>query len=112
MVLKQTWRVDTKGIDSIKAEFDYYADVLALNQAKIADNFAFFTGTELFLQPKGHESSPITVTFDIPKGWKIVSALKETADPMKFTAPDYDTLVDAPTEMGSFDVSQFQVEGK
>src|SRR5215831_9770822 len=45
MILKQTWRVDTTGINALRAEFDYYADVLSLNQAKIADNFAFFTGT-------------------------------------------------------------------
>ncbi len=31
---------------------------------------------------------------------------------MTFTAADYDTLVDAPTEMGKFDVTQFQVQGK
>jgi predicted metalloprotease with PDZ domain len=112
MTRKQTWRIDTHGVDKIRAEFDYYADVLALNQAKITDSFAFFTGTELFLEANGHAASPCTVTFDIPKGWKIISALKGTPDPMKFTAPDYDTLVDAPTEMGAFDVAQFQVEGK
>jgi len=112
MTLKQTWRVDTHGVDKIKAEFDYYADVLSLNQAKITDSFAFFTGTELFLEANGHRAGPCTVTFDIPKSWKIISALKETADPTRFTAPDYDTLVDAPTEMGNFDVAQFQVEGK
>ena len=31
---------------------------------------------------------------------------------MTFSAPDYDTLVDAPTAMGKFDLTQFQVEGK
>jgi predicted metalloprotease with PDZ domain len=31
---------------------------------------------------------------------------------MVFTATDYDSLVDAPTEMGRFDTTQFQVEGK
>jgi predicted metalloprotease with PDZ domain len=41
-----------------------------------------------------------------------MTALKETADPLVFTAADYDTLVDAPVEMGSFDVTKFEVEGK
>src|SRR4051794_21667252 len=49
MTRKQTWRVDTKGVNRIKVEFDYRADILALNQAKIAKDFAFFTGIELFL---------------------------------------------------------------
>jgi predicted metalloprotease with PDZ domain len=112
MIRKQTWRIETKGLDSIKVEFDYHAGVLALNQAKITDDFAFFTGTELFLEALGHRLSPSTVRFELPQDWKIISALKETGDPMTFTAADYDTLVDCPTEMGKFDVAQFQVEGK
>ena len=112
MIHKQTWRVETKGLDSIKVEFDYRANVLALNQAKITSDFAFFTGTELFVMAAGHRATPSSVRFEVPSGWKIISALTETRDPMTFTAPDYDTLVDAPTEMGKFDVSEFQVEGK
>ncbi|MEK6325380.1 MAG: PDZ domain-containing protein [Acidobacteriota bacterium] len=112
MIHKQIWRVETKGLASIKVEFDYRANVLALNQAKIASDFAFFTGTELFLMAAGHRGSPSSVRFELPPDWKIISALKETRDPMTFTAPDYDTLVDCPTQMGKFDVSQFQVEGK
>ena len=112
MIRKQTWRVETRGLDAIRVEFEYKASVLALNQAKITDDFAFFTGTELFLEAVRHRSSPSTVRFELPPDWKIVSALKETSDPMTFTAPDYDTLVDSPTEMGKFDLTQFQVQGK
>jgi predicted metalloprotease with PDZ domain len=112
MIRKQTWRVETKGLDRLIVEFDYRASVLALNQAKITGDFAFFTGTELFLEALGHRNSPSTVRFEVPSGWQIVSALKETSDPMTFTAPDYDTLVDCPAEMGRFDVTRFQVEGK
>jgi predicted metalloprotease with PDZ domain len=112
MIRKQTWRVDTKGLDGIKVEFDYRASVLALNQAKITKDFAFFTGTELFLEAAKHRTSPSNVRLELPTGWKVISALKETSDPMTFTAPDYDTLVDCPTEMGRFDLTQFQVEGK
>src|SRR6185369_3938461 len=86
--------------------------VLGLNQAKIAKDFAFFQGIELFLQAEGHRDEPSTVHFRVPAGWKIVSALKDTNDPMTFTADNYDSLVDAPTEMGSFDVTRFEVEGK
>ncbi len=112
MTRKQTWRVETRDFDRVKVEFDYRANVLALNQAKITSDFAFFTGTEVFLEAVGHRASPSSVRFELPTDWKIISALKETRDPMTFTAPDYDTLVDCPTEMGRFDVAQFQVEGK
>lgn len=112
MSRKQTWNVNTRGLDQIKVEFDYHAGTLALNQAKITKDFAFFTGTELFLMPVGHRTSSSTVRFVTPQGWKIISALKETNDPATFTATDYDSLVDAPTEMGNFDVTRFEVEGK
>ncbi len=112
MPKKQTWRVETQGHHTVKAEFDYHASVLALNQAKITKDFAFFTGTELFLQASGARNNPSTVKFVVPPGWKILSALKETSDPSTFTADNYDALVDAPTALGSFDVTKFEVEGK
>jgi len=112
MTKKQTWRIDTSRLNTLTVEFDYYANVLALNQAKITPDFAFFTGTELFLMAADHRNNPSQVTLDIPQGWKIASALNETPDPKVFTAPDYDTLVDSPTEMGNFSVTNFEVEGK
>lgn len=112
MTRKQTWSLDTKGIKQIRVDYDYSATVLGLNQAKIATDFAFFTGIELFLEPLGHRTDPSTVKFNIPAGWKLMSALKDTADPTVFVAADYDTLVDAPALMGKFDVTQFEVEGK
>src|SRR6185369_10280305 len=59
-----------------------------------------------------HRDEPSTVHFAIPKGWKIITALKDTNDPMTFTAANYDVLVDAPVEIGNFDVTRFEVEGK
>lgn len=112
MTRKQTWSVDTRGLKQIRIEYDYSATVLGLNQAKIATDFAFFTGIELFLEPVGHRDTPSTLRFEIPQGFKLLSALKDTSDPMTFTAANYDTLVDAPALMGKFDVTEFQVEGK
>ncbi|MBK9436557.1 MAG: M61 family metallopeptidase [Chloracidobacterium sp.] len=112
MSRKQTWNVDTKGIKQIRVEYDYSATVLSLNQAKISKDFAFFTGIELFLEPIGHRWESSTLKFQLPAGWKLISPLKDTADPMTFIASDYDALVDAPALMGKFDVTQFEVEGK
>lgn len=112
LIRKQTWRVETSGVRDIKVEFDYSANVLALNQAKITNDFAFFTGTQLFLEPVGHRNAASTVRLKAPADWNIVSALKETSDRTTFTAPDYDTLVDSPTELGHFDVTRFEAQGK
>jgi predicted metalloprotease with PDZ domain len=111
-VRKQTWRIETKGISRVVVEFDYRAAVLSANQARIAPDYALFTGTQLFLLPEGHRSRPSVVRFDAPSGWRIASGLDETADPMVFTAPDYDTLVDQPALLGQFDVTRFMAAGK
>lgn len=112
MTRKQTWSVDTKGLKQIRVEYSYRATVLGLNQAKITPDYAFFTGIQLFLEPVGHRNEPSTLKFQIPQGWKLMSPLKDTGDPMTFTAANYDTLVDAPAMMGKFDVTEFSVEGK
>jgi predicted metalloprotease with PDZ domain len=112
LVRKQTWRIDTRGISRITVEFDYHAAILSANQARIAPDYAFFTGTQLFLLPEGHRSRPSKVRFDVPGDWKIATGLDETTDPTVFTAPDYDTLVDQPTLMGQLEVTRFMVDGK
>jgi predicted metalloprotease with PDZ domain len=112
MTRKQTWSVPTKGVSQIKVTYSYRATTLGLNQAKVGDDYAFFTGIQLFMEPLGHRNDPSTVKFQIPQGWKLMSPLKNTSDPMTFTAADYDTLVDAPAMMGNFDVHEFDVNGK
>jgi predicted metalloprotease with PDZ domain len=78
----------------------------------VGDDFAFFTGIQLFMEPLGHRNDPSTVKFQIPQGWKLMSPLKSTSDPMTFIAADYDILVDAPAMMGNFDIHEFSVDGK
>jgi predicted metalloprotease with PDZ domain len=112
LVHAQTWNVDSHGASTVVAEFDYYANALDLNQAKITSTLAFFTGTQLFLEPIGHRRAQSRVRFLSPAGWRVATALAETADPAVYVAPDYDTLVDAPTWLGSFALHEFDVSGK
>ena len=112
MSRKQTWNIPTKGVNAIRVEYFYRADVLALNQAKITDDYAFFTGIQLFMQPEGYRHLPSRLHFKIPQGWRLITPLKNTADPMTFIADNYDTLVDAPAEMGKFDLKEFTVDDK
>lgn len=108
----QRWRIDTRGTDHVTIEFDYVANVLASNEAKITSDFAFFTGTQLFLEPVGHRQAHSTVRFVVPDGWRVVSALRDATAPTVYTARSYDELVDAPTVLGRFDVARFDVDGK
>ena len=110
MTRKQTWRVQTAGLDRIKIEFDYSANVLGLNQAKITNDWAFFTGIQLFLLAEGHRASPATVRFDVPDNWRIISALKETRNAKVFHRAGLRHARRWPTEMVNFDVMTFDVK--
>lgn len=112
MLHAQTWRIDTRNVTEVVVEFDYHATILGLNQAFIGSEYAFFTGTQLFLEPVGHRGTSSTVRFALPSGWRVASALAETNDPQVYRASDYDTLVDAPNWLGAFQRHQFEVEGK
>ncbi len=111
-VKSQTWAVDVRGRDAISVEFDYIANINAANQAVVNSRYAFFTGTQLFLEPIGHRSVPSTVRFIVPDGWPIVSALREGAEATTFQAGDYDELVDAPTWSGAVETHRFDVLAK
>lgn len=111
-IQESTWRIESPGTNRVTAEFDYVATNPAWNRAGITSQYAFFTGTQLFLEPVDHREAPSTVRFLVPTGWGIASALRETTDSSVFTAANYDELVDAPTVMGSFDRVRFEVEGK
>lgn len=113
MIRPNTWRVETKGVKAVAVDFDYRADApLSADQARLEKDMAFFTGIQLFPMIEGHTSRPSTVRFLVPEGWKVMSALKETTEPMTYTAPDYDTLAEAPAQMGKFDETRFDVGGK
>jgi predicted metalloprotease with PDZ domain len=107
-----TWRIEARGEHTVIVEFDYAANDLSWNGAGITDRYALFTGTQLFLEPKGHRDNPATVRFKLPTGWRVASALTETSDSTLFRAANYDQLVDAPTVLGSFAVARFEVDGK
>lgn len=111
-VQPSTWRIETSGSDVVTVEFDYAATDLAWNGAGVTSQHAFFTGTQLFLEPIGYRDVPSTVRFVLPSGWRVASALRETVDSSVFAAADYDELVDAPTVLGSFDLIRFEAEGK
>jgi predicted metalloprotease with PDZ domain len=112
MIGKTTWRVDTERVTEVQARFEYLAPTLGLNQAKVDTDWAFFTGTQLFLEPVGHRDWSSSVRFAVPVGWRVLSSLRDGGDSLRFTARDYDELADATTQLGHFDARRFDVGGK
>lgn len=101
---KQTYRIEVGNNRSLRIEYDYYANNLAVNGAELTGRRAFFLGTNLFFYIPGHTTdTPATLTFEVPDNWRVATGLKRGEGKNVYLARDYDQLVDAPTLLGDFD---------
>ena len=60
---------------------------------------------------RGLEDRPVRLTFEPPAGsaWKVATQLFPTDNPMVFTAPNLQYLMDSPTELSDFELYTFTV---
>ena len=60
---------------------------------------------------RGFERLPITVRFERPTGtsWRVATQLSPGGDPLTFTAPNLQYLMDSPTELSTFALRSFTV---
>lgn len=110
-IAASTWRIDTHGGRQVRVEFNYVATDLSWNGAGITPTHALFTGTQLFLEQMGKRQKAATVSFKLPDGWKIVTSLTKTANPLVYFSGNYDDLVDSVTLLGSVDVTSIDIDG-
>lgn len=85
-----------------------------LSDIELEKKVAFANTSALFIYLEGFQDLPVEVTYTPPPGWKIAVALDEvgvTNGEYRYTAPNYDELVDAPVQMGDFQRWDFQVRG-
>jgi predicted metalloprotease with PDZ domain len=66
----------------------------------------------VFMWIKGFDKAPITVSFNIPtdKKWTIATQLKPTDDPLTFTAPGLQYLMDCPTKIGNLHWKEWNIK--
>lgn len=110
---KTTWRVATGGADAVTLSYDVYANELELRARHVDDTHAFLDGSSVFMLVEGRRREPQVVRIDAPEGWQAHTGLDASPDaPNTFVAPDYDTLIDAPLEIGKPTVHAFEVDGR
>jgi predicted metalloprotease with PDZ domain len=76
----------------------------------VLDDFAFLNGTNVFVYPEGDLDFTSEVAFELPAGWRIATGLTQVAE-NRFSARDYDELVDAPTFLGTFGIDSLTIDG-
>lgn len=114
---KATWRVTTGASAAnprtVRVLYRVYANELQTQTSHLDADHAYFNGATLFMYVPGAKELPHRLKIEPPSGWQVTSplGLAPGADGY-FTAPNYDVLVDSPTEVGTHRVINFEVRGK
>lgn len=111
---KQTWRVEHGG-RPFTVRYRVFAAEASVRTSHVDDLHASLLGSSVFLYVVGELGRPATVDVALPQGWSAHSALEPRegapAGAVRLFAPDYDTLVDSPIELGTPVVRRFSVDG-
>lgn len=114
LIDKQTWRILLASSSARSASITY---TIEWNDpgpfsSQLNAHHAFLNLAEVLMYVPSRRSEDTAVTFsDVPVDWKAFAALPPGSVPNSFTAPSYDTLVDAPVEASKFEDFEFDSGG-
>jgi predicted metalloprotease with PDZ domain len=114
---KATWRIETGArahqAKTIRANYRVYANELTVRTSHLDASHAYFNGASLFMYVQGAINQPLKLKIDAPAGWRVTTplGLAPEADG-SYVAPNYDILVDSPTEVGAHKLLEFNALGK
>ena len=111
---KNHWQIATKDSTEVKVNYRVYANDLTVRTNHLDATHGYFNGAALFFFVTELEQQPITVEVVPPHtDWQVTTTLPKVAgETNKFTAADFDTLVDTPIEVGTQRVYDFEILDK
>ncbi len=115
---KHRWEVDAKADQPLTVQYQVYAFDNSVRTAWLDSQRGFFNGTSLCLQVAGQQDQPHVlelIATDSIAHWAVATganAQKVNKDGFgTYLAPNYDTLVDCPFELGTFWSGSFTAGG-
>jgi predicted metalloprotease with PDZ domain len=113
---KNHWQVQTQGLSEITVRYQVFANELTVRTNHLDASHGYFNGAALFFYVPGYQQEPVRVTIQPPPRWRVTTPLPLSEQPeaygSSFEAPDFDTLVDSPFEIGQHPLYEFEVLGK
>jgi predicted metalloprotease with PDZ domain len=92
-------------------EYQIYASMPGPFGAEFNSHHAFFNLAEILMYPVEARNEPMVVRFSqVPKEWGVATPLTSLPEG-RFSAENYDRLVDSPVEIGTFRESDFDEGG-
>lgn len=109
----QTWRVDTRGAQSLTVAYKVFGNDLSGTFSQLDTRHANYNGGSIFMYVAEHKPDPVTLEIEPPAGWRIINGRMISADQRVWQFPNYDLLIDTPTEIApDWTVDEFKVDGK
>ena len=107
---KSHWQVSGAESGTV-LEYQIYTDSFGPFGAQLNSHHAFFNLAQLLIYPVDARSEPMRVRFShLPEGWHIATPLTFSQEG-RFSAENYDRLVDSPVEIGTFKEADFDEGG-
>ena len=117
---KGTWIIDwkkselKKPSDDFSLSYEIYLHELTVRTSHVDNTHAFLHGPSYLMCLVGGEKNP-QIEFRFPPLWsKLSTSMDEVKGPREkfvYSAPDYDTLIDHPVEIGCQETDGFMVDG-
>ncbi len=109
----QTWRVSTMNTRSLTVRYKVFANDLSGTFSQLDSRHANFNGGSIFMYVVNHKADPVRLMINPPPGWLIVNGRTDRLDQREWRFPNYDVLIDTPTEIASnWTDDRFEVDGK
>ncbi len=109
----QTWRVSTMNTHSLTIRYKVFGNDLSGTFSQLDSRHANFNGGSIFMYVVNHKPDPVKLRIEPPAGWRIVNGRTERSDQRQWQFPNYDVMIDTPTEIApGWTDDEFQVDGK
>jgi predicted metalloprotease with PDZ domain len=109
-VRKNAWRVDHDGAREVTVRYRVYCNDLSVRTNHVDASHVYVNGAATFVFVPGRLDTPTEVEIAAPAGWRVATALQK--DGAVLRAPDADTLMDSPIEVGTHREEMFLAAGK
>ncbi|MGB7922320.1 MAG: PDZ domain-containing protein [Pyrinomonadaceae bacterium] len=109
----QTWRVETRETAGLTLSYKVFGDDLSGTFSQLDERHANYNGGSIFMYIAGHKQEPVRLTIEPPARWRIVNGRTEKIGQREWRFPNYDLLIDTPTEIApDWTIDEFKVDGK
>ena len=94
------WRVTPGSARSLRVSYRVFANAPLSGTFSVLDTLhANWNGPSLFMYVEGRKQEPVTLAVNAPEGWSIINGEVTRPGQRLFHFPNYDALVDTPTEV-------------